>query len=161
MIIPPTHAVSWFYQDKNWLNNLILYFKQNFNEDFLKRINIRKKPKEPVVDKYGNLLGLRNIDIKNQNSIEDDLENAEVVIAFNSHVSIEATLKGIPVIVDKNNPCWNISYKLSDINEGLNNYKFDQEPDRLKLFKWLCYCQYNINEVKNGLAWELIEKFQK
>ncbi len=161
LIIPPTHAVSWFYQDKNWLNNLILYFKQNFNEDFLKRINIRKKPKEPVVDKYGNLLGLRNIDIKNQNSIEDDLENAAVVIAFNSHVSIEATLKGIPVIVDKNNPCWNISYKLSDINEGLNNYKFDQEPDRLKLFKWLCYCQYNINEVKNGLAWELIEKFKK
>ena len=126
---------------------------------------IRRTPFTSSVEKYGvtgfSVVNHTLLPKSFQNSIEDDLENAAVVIAFNSHVSIEATLKGIPVIVDKNNPCWNISYKLSDINEGLNNYKFDQEPDRLKLFKWLCYCQYNINEVKNGLAWELIEKFQK
>ena len=160
LIIPPTHAVSWFYGTEDWLKNLVLFFKNNFNEEFIKRINIRKKPQEPVVDQYGNLLGLRNANVENQNSLEDDLDNASIVIAYNSHVSIEATLKGIPVIVDKNNPCWKISYKLSDINENLNNSKFDVEPDRLSLFKWLSYCQYNLNEIKNGLAWKIIEELQ-
>ena len=124
-------------------------------------ILILKKPKEPVVDQYGNLLGLRNVEIENQNTLDEDLNNAYLVIAYNSHVSIEATLRGIPVIVDKNNPCYEISFKLSDISENFINKKFDSEPDRISLFKWLSYCQYNLNEVKNGRAWGTHRKFSR
>jgi len=160
LIIPPTHAIQWFFNDKEWYKNLILFLSQKFDDKFLKKIKVRKKPNEPVVDNYGNLLGFRKTKIDYQPSLEEDLNNASIVIAYNSQVALEATIKGIPVIVNENNSCKEISFKLSDLNSNLNNPIFEKEPNRMKLFKWLSCCQFKMSELENGSAWKFIEKFQ-
>ena len=67
---------------------------------------------------------------------------------------------GIPVIVDNHNCCWPISYSLNDITNDLFNHKFEIEPDRLSLVKWLSCCQFNYTEMKNGSAWRTINQLQ-
>ena len=160
LIIPPTHAIQWFFNDKEWYKNVILYLSKQFDDKFMNRVKVRKKPNDPVVDNYGNLLGFKKIKTENQSSLEEDLNDASIVIAYNSQVALEATIRGIPVIVNKNNSCNEISFKMSDLNYNLNNPVFEEEPNRVKLFKWLSCCQYKMSELGNGSAWNFIEKFQ-
>jgi hypothetical protein len=160
LIIPPTNAICWYFDEHKWEENILNYLKKTVNRENYKNIKIRYKPNEPIVDKNGHYLGLRqNSKIENV-PLEDDLKNSSLVIAYNSQVALDATLKGIPVIVDKHNSCFEISFKLSDIEKGLNNPVFDIEPDRLGLCKWLSYCQYNLEEIKSGFAWKTIHNFQ-
>ena len=108
----------------------------------------------------GNFLGIKQHDEVQNISLEEDLKNASIIIAYNSQVALDASLKGIPVIVDKNNCCFELSFKLSDLNKGLNNPDFEIEPNRLGLFKWLSYCQFKLDEIKSGFAWKTINNFQ-
>ena len=160
LIIPPTSAISWYFNEYEWENKILSFIKDNFSKEIFKKVKIRNKPIEPIVDKNGKYLGLKeNSKIKNI-PLEEDLNSAAIVIAFNSQVALDATLKGIPVIVNQHNCCYPLSFKLSDLQEGLESSIFDIEPDRLKLCKWLAYCQFNLNEIKSGLAWKTINNFQ-
>ena len=75
-------------------------------------------------------------------------------------MALDALLKGIPVIVDKHNCCYSLSFKLLDLKYGLNNPIFENEPKREELCKWLSYCQFKLEEIKSGLAWKTINNFQ-
>ena len=160
LVIPPTNAICWYFNEYNWEKNILAKLKKHLSEEIFKNVRVRNKPNEPVVDRYGNYLGLqKNTKIKNI-PLEEDLNNASIVIAYNSQVALDATLKGIPVIVDQHNSCFGLSFKITDLNKGLNNPDFDIEPNRLHLFKWLSYCQFNLNEIKSGFAWKTINNFQ-
>ena len=160
LIIPPTNAICWYFNVFDWEKNIIDFLNKTLtNEDF-KKVKVRTKPNEPVVDKNGNYLGLKQNEKVENTSLEEDLINSSIVIAYNSQVALEATLRGIPVIVDKHNSCFGLSFKLSDLSKGLNNQDFEIEPDRIKLFHWLSYCQFKFSEIKNGFAWKTINNFQ-
>jgi len=160
LIIPPTNAICWYFNEYDWEKNILNYLKKILNIETFKNIKIRYKPNEPFVDENGHFLGLRqNSKIENI-PLEEDLKKSSLVIAYNSQVALDATLKGIPVIVNKHNSCFGLSFKLSDLEQGLDNPVFDLEPNRLRLFKWLSYCQYNLNEIKTGFAWKTINNFQ-
>ena len=156
LVIPPTSAIQWFYDVKDWYKKLIIFLAQNFDDDLVKRIKVRYKPNEPIVDDLGNLLGIKETKKEFDIPLQEDLENSCLVIAFNSNVALEATRKGIPVIVDHTNACSPLSYFITDITKNLDNPKFDIEPDRIGLLKWLSYCQFNIEEVENGSAWNMV-----
>ena len=160
LIIPPTNAICWYFNEYDWEKNILTELKKIINEECFKKVKVRTKPNEPIVDKSGNYLGLKQNQYTEKISLEEDLNNASIVIAYNSQVALEATLKGIPVIVDKHNSCFGLSFKLTDLEKGLNNPDFDIEPNRLHLFKWLSYCQFNLSEIKNGFAWKTINNFQ-
>jgi hypothetical protein len=64
------------------------------------------------------------------------------------------------VIVNQHNCCFGLSFKLSDLKQGISNPIFDKEPDRLNLCKWLSYCQFKLEEIKSGFAWKTINNFQ-
>ena len=108
----------------------------------------------------GKYLGLKQNSTEKQVPIEEDLENASIIIAYNSQVALQATLMGMPVIVNQHNSCFGISFKLSDLLKGLDNPIFEIEPERIKLVKWLSYCQFKLSEIKNGFAWKTINNFQ-
>ncbi len=160
LIIPPTKAICWYFDQHDWLNNLIKFFEKKFDKPFLNKIKIREKPNEPIVDKDGNFIGLDIKKVADQSPLKEDLKEANIVIAYNSQVALEATIQGIPVIVDNHNCCWPISYSLNDITNDLFNHKFEIEPDRLSLVKWLSCCQFNYTEMKNGSAWRTINQLQ-
>ena len=160
LIIPPTSAISWYFDAHKWQDDILNYLKNNLSKESFSKVKIRGKPKEPIVDKNGRYLGLKvNEDVQNI-SIEDDLNNSSIVIAYNSQVALDATLKGLPVIVNQHNSCNALSFKLSDLKGGIHNPIFDKEPDRKKLFKWLAYCQFKFSEIKTGFAWKTINNFQ-
>ena len=160
LIIPPTNAICWYFNEYEWEKNTLNFLSKNLTPQDFKNVKIRKKPNEPIVDRNGNFLGIKQHDEVRNTSLEEDLQNASIIIAYNSQVALDATLKGIPVIVDKHNSCFELSFKLSDLNKGLNNPDFEIEPNRLDLFKWLSYCQFKLDEIKSGFAWKTINNFQ-
>ena len=160
LIIPPTNAISWYFNEQNWENKILTDLRNYLPKETYKLIKIRVKPNEPIVDDKGNYLGIRQNKTINDVSLEEELNNASLVIAYNSQVALEATLRGIPVIVNQHNCCYSISFKLSDLEKGVNNPIFDKEPDRINLFRWLSYCQFKFEEIKNGFAWKTINNFQ-
>ena len=160
LIIPPTNAICWYFNEYEWEKNILNYLKKILNNETFKNIKIRYKPNEPFVDEHGNYLGIKQNSELDSVPLEEDLNNSCLVIAYNSQVALDATLRGIPVIVNKHNSCFGISFKFSDLEKGLENPVFDVEPDRLSLCKWLSYCQFSLKEVKNGFAWKTINNFQ-
>ena len=160
LIIPPTNAVCWYFNEYEWEKNILDFLNKTLTDEIFNKIKIRTKPNEPIVDRNGNFIGLKSNGKVQDISLEEDLENASIVIAYNSKVALDATLKGIPVIVDKHNSCFDVSFKLSDLTIGLNNPDFEIEPNRLRLCKWLSYCQFKLDEIKSGFAWKTINNFQ-
>ena len=160
LIIPPTSAIAWYFNENEWEKNILSFLKENLSDDLFKKIKIRTKPNEPIVDMTGKYLGLKQNSTEKQVPIEEDLENASIIIAYNSQVALQATLMGMPVIVNQHNSCFGISFKLSDLLKGLDNPIFEIEPERIKLVKWLSYCQFKLSEIKNGFAWKTINNFQ-
>ena len=160
LLIPPTNAISWYFRESSWENKILTDLENYLPKETLKSIKVREKPNEPMVDHKGNYLGIRQNKTKDSVSLEEELSNASIVIAYNSQVALEATLRGIPVIVNKHNCCFGLSFKLSDLKQGIQNNIFDEEPDRLSLCKWLSYCQFTFEEIKNGFAWKTINNFQ-
>ena len=160
LVIPPTNAICWYFNEYNWEKNILIELKKNLNEEVFKKVRVRNKPNEPILDKHGNFMGLKKNTQTDNVSLEADLSNASIVIAFNSQVALDATLKGIPVIVNKHNSCFGLSFKLADLSQGVDNPIFDKEPDRIKLCKWLSYCQFKLEEIKSSFAWKTINNFQ-
>jgi len=154
LILPPTNAVAWYFGAHDWLETTIAQIKDVLPEQEHHLIKVRRKPNEPIVDKLGNLI--RTDKYPEEAPLQHDLDNARVVIAYNSMVTIEATRQGIPVVCSKHNPCHPISFSIKQIT---NSHILDQEPNRKDLFFWLSECQYSHKERQNGNAWKhIIEK---
>lgn len=158
VICPPTNAVSWYAQlSYNWTDRVVAQLKRILPESQHNRILVRPKPNEPMVDNAGNLVGFKQNE--SNGSLNEDLNNAQCVIAFNSMVSLNATLRGIPVIGGDYSCCKPIMFQLHDISTPA---KFDIEPTpRTKLVHWLADNQWSIDEIRNGTAWKKIQENQK
>ena len=154
IVCPPTHAVQWFLDEYNWENSIVEQLKNILPEEQHDRIVVRPKPKEPIVDERGNLLELR---VNPQTgSLAEDLEQACCVIAYNSMVALEATLKGIPVITSEHSCCTHVSFQLADI---ANPQIFDTEPvNRQAVLNWLAYNQWKVASLEDGSAWSRLQE---
>lgn len=158
IICPPTHAVAWYMGiTDNWTQKTVDRLKLLLPKDQYHRIVIRAKPNEPIVDERGNLLRFQhNI---SEGSLNEDLENASCVIAYNSMVALTATLKGIPVITSDHSCCKSISYNIEDFVNQPYPSVFDTEPlQRYGLMYWLANNQWNIKEIQNGTAWRMLQE---
>jgi hypothetical protein len=161
VICPPTNAVSWF-QDINydWGETIKSKLESILPLEEHSRIVIRHKPKEPIVDNRGNLLELRTVPNLVGGSLEDDLNSACCVIAYNSMVALTATLKGIPVITGEHSCCTRISYSIDDFKRGPYPDVFELEPEcRKSLLFWLARNQWTRDEILEGHAWRQLRKF--
>lgn len=153
IVCPPTEAVNWYANlSHNWTENVVSQLKSILPEAHHRRIVVRPKPNEPMVDEVGNLTGFRkNI---SQGSLDEDLQNAQCVIAFNSMVALTATMRGIPVIGGDYNCCKPVSFKIHDIE---NPAVFNTEPvNRTSLVYWLADNQWNLKEISKGIAWQTL-----
>lgn len=160
LICPPTHAVSWYMNMKDdWTENTIHYLKRILPMKEHYRIVVRDKPNEPIVDEKGNLVDFKKNKISK--SLDEDLNNAHCVIAFNSMVSLTASLRGIPVITSEHNCCFPISYNLDVFKSNPFPQQFEIEPvNRKNLIYWLANNQWNIKEIENGTAWSMLKNYQ-
>ena len=158
IICPPTHAVAWYMRlTESWTEQTVNRLKTLLPESQHHRIVVRAKPNEPIVDEHGNLLRFQhNV---SEGSLNDDLKNATCVIAYNSMVALTATLQGIPVITSDHSCCKSISYSVEDFAQGADPSVFDVEPaTRHGLMYWLANNQWNIEEIRNGTAWRMLQE---
>lgn len=147
LVLPPTHAVSWMFDEHSWLDETIAEIRK-FSD---RPVNIRAKPNEPRVDEHGELIDMI-LNESNETTLEEDLKNAHCVVAYNSNSTILATRMGLPVIASKYNPCHSISKTFSQLE---TDSLFD-EPPREMLFHWLAYNQFHFEELQNGAAWRML-----
>ena len=156
LVLPPTNAVAWFFDEPDWAQNTVATLKNILPPEQHTRIVVRNKPKEPVVDARGFLKHLKINDMNGSTPIQQDLEDAQCVVAYNSMVALQATMMGIPVIASENSPCARISFALDDI---ANPQVFNQEPqNRHKLVYWLAYNQWKMRDIENGKAWQMLQE---
>jgi hypothetical protein len=153
IVCPPTHAVQWFLDAHDWENSIVEQLKNILPQEQHDRIVVRPKPKEPIVDERGNLLELRVN--PQQGSLAEDLEQACCVIAYNSMVALEATLKGIPVITSEHSCCTHVSFQLEDL---ATPEVFSKEPsNRQAVLNWLACNQWKMSHLEDGTAWSRLQ----
>jgi hypothetical protein len=161
LIMPPTHAISWYNEipAPGWEDEVVNKLKLMLDPDEHWRIKVRRKPDNPIVNKIGELVRLEKDPTASKTKLKDDLGQAQCVISYNSTSALQATLDGIPVITTDQNCCWPISFPLSVFeNNNIKPKEFDNEPNRAKLVHWLAYNQFTSRELQEGIAWDIMEK---
>ena len=53
LIISPTSAIGWYFNENEWEKNILSFLKENLSDGLFKKIKIRDKPNEPIVDMTG------------------------------------------------------------------------------------------------------------
>lgn len=149
LVLPPTDAVSWFFDARDWEKRTVDKILQVMPDA---EIVVRHKPNEPMVDEQGFLLQLETREqAKNHPPLEEQLNDCFCVVAYNSMVALQATLMGIPVIVSENSCCTHISFELDDL---ATPNVFDRAPiKREKLVLWLGHNQWKRRSIEDGSAW--------
>ena len=158
VICPPTHAVSWFMGlEQDWGEMIADKLRSYLPENEHSRIVVRRKPKEPIVDGKGNLIELR--EYSQDGTLDQALADAHCVIAYNSMVALEATLKGIPVITSEHSCCAKVSFRLEDFKDDPMPEVFNTEPlNRQALLNWLAFNQWKMSEIECGKSWRMLQE---
>jgi hypothetical protein len=83
----------------------------------------------------------------------DALLGAAVVVTFNSRVGVDAALAGVPVIAcDAGSMAWPVAA------HGLDAPLV--QPDRSEWCRQLGWCQWTMEEIRSGLAWNVLRHAQ-
>ena len=135
LICPPTKAICRLYHttEEKWLNDTLKTLKKYTDRE----IRIRKKgDTTPLVEQ---------------------LKNSWAMVTMQSTAAIEAVLNGVPVFCDE----------VSQANViGENDLSKIEKPyyaDRDIIEKWidsLLSCQFTMEEIKNGVAHEVVKRLQ-
>lgn len=136
VVLPPSNTVGRVFNATNWESNIV----DNISKHTDRPIVVRKKT-GPVMDK-NMIKSVSKETVHYEESIDQVLNNAYCVVAFNSSLALEALRRGIPVICEKYCPAFPLSNSIHDI-ENL------KEKERLTLFKSLSWGQFSFNEIKN------------
>ena len=158
LVLPPSNAIQWYFNVPAWEEQVVSHLRRILPIELHKLIKVRRKPKEPIVDKLGNLLRLDTSVEDDSVTLEEDLLESNVVVAYNSMVALKATLMGIPVITNQHNCCYPISFKVKNIQPDMSNLNFDVEPNRTKLVRWLSQCQFSNDQIHSGIAWTMLQE---
>lgn len=144
LIVPPTSKVflHWNITVKEWLSNVIEVIS-NITD---RKIIVREKPKS-------------RLERRTKNKLVDQLISDDIhcVVTFSSISGLESILEGTPaVILGPSAGNYLAEKSLKNIN---NPYFADEEHIRQHVF-YLSACQFNLSEMKSGLAYQLVEELQ-
>lgn len=87
--------------------------------------------------------------------LAEALARARLVVVFNSNVAVEALVEGVRAVADEGIVrAWN----------GLTPETADADPeanDREELFRYAAWCQFTLEEIRSGAAWEACVRVQR
>lgn len=138
LVCPPSYAIARYYKFKNddvelWLNDTIKIIRQQTDKEIIIR---HKNSTTPYLK---------------------DFENAYCIVTFQSTLAIEAILQGIPSFCNENSCVAPVSNTILQ----LNKIKF---PTTIEIENWIISLlanQFTMEELKNGVAFEAINRLQK
>lgn len=91
---------------------------------------------------------------KKDGKLGDYLKHAWCLVSHSSVAGVEAALSGVSVFGPATSPAYPVS------NPNLADLENPLCPDREPWLRSLTYAQFHLEEVKNGLAWEIINEHQ-
>lgn len=111
-----------------------------------------------LVKDYCNQLKMRGIEPRvrwhpvhqqPERTLDEDFENAEFSVTFNSNSAVDSVLAGVPCVThDEGAMSWNVTSH--SLDESL------VRPNRERWLAWLAWTQWQIAEMKSGAAWDVV-----
>ncbi len=142
LVLPPSQATQYIFpKSKLWLDHTVRLIKKYTD----KNIIIREKPTQQIIGTNNQII--KPLKFEHTNTIEEELENAFALVTYNSGVTVQATLEGIPVICDQNNAASPITNRIEEINSPLF------QPREPWLYQ-LVHHQYRTREMIDGKVWQ-------
>lgn len=88
---------------------------------------------------------------KSRGSLEESLRKAKAVWTFNSNSAVDALINGVPAVTaDPGSMVY--SQTATSIDEALIY------PDRTRLLNQLAWCQWTLEELRDGTAWDHVKQ---
>ena len=144
LVLPPSLATQFIFPNsKSWLDQSLKSIQQYSD----KPIVVREKPTQHILGTNNQII--RPLRFDHEKTIEEELEDAYAVVTYNSGVTVEATIMGVPVICDQNNAAAPISNRL----EHLANLSLNDSLTESWLYQ-LVHHQYSTKEILNGTVWQ-------
>ncbi len=138
LICPPSYALARYYKFKNddvelWLNDTIRAIREQTDREII----IRHKD--------------------STTSFMKDFENAYCIVTYQSTIAIDAILSGIPSFCNE----VSCAAPVSTTTLHLNKIKYPTKLEIENLVTSLLANQFTMHELKNGVAFEAINRLQK
>ena len=141
LIVTPSEKPCKFYgiQKDEWVNTTLQTLKQYTDRSIIIRNKISRQER-----------------IKN--TIYHQIQNDDIfaVVTYNSIAAIEAIGYGIPAFTTT--PTAADEFCLKDFTR-IENPLYEDEEKIEKWQHWLAYCQYTVDEMRNGTVFKLIEEY--
>jgi len=118
-----------------------------------RKIIVRGHPKDPTNLALTIKKQFPTIEISQNISIFDDLDQSYCMITYNSTSSIESVLYGIPTItLDSSAVARDVTY------HSIEQIECQNFLDREEWFKKIAFMQWSTEEIKNGYLWEILKE---
>ena len=144
LLLPPSSATKYLFPDsENWTEQMTRLIKRNSNKEII----IREKPLQPQINNLNQLIGLEKF--IHEKTIEQELDDASLVVTYNSAVAVQATILGIPSISHPTGVGHKMSVKWDEIDNP-------PEPPRQYWLNQLVYHQYRTQEMIDGTIWKML-----
>ena len=146
LVLPPTNAISNFFGVENWLDQTLKILKNNTD----RIIDVREKPYNPTIttDHVGATVKVDK-PTKQQGNI--NWQDYFACVTYNSNTTMASLHNGVPVFCDSANCA---AAPISETN--LANIETPKYEDRMTLFSSLAYNNFNLTEMQDGTAWEIL-----
>ena len=146
LVLPPTNAISNFFNVTDWLDNTLEILRKNTD----RQIVIREKPYNPTitVDHVGATV---KVDRPTQHRGKIDWSDYFATVTYNSNTMVASLFNGVPVFCDPNNS------GAAPISEyDFSKIETPKYGDRVALFSSLAYNNWTMEEMLNGTAWRML-----
>jgi hypothetical protein len=142
LVLPPSQATQFIFpKSKLWLNHITRIIEKYTD----KKIIIREKPTQQIIGVNNQII--KPLKYDHAKTMEEELADAYAIVTYNSGVTVQATIEGIPVICDQNNAAAPITNRIEEIASPLF------QPREQWLYQ-LVHHQYRTREMIDGTVWE-------
>jgi len=142
LVLPPSQATQYIFpKSKLWLDHNLRLI-QKYTD---KPIVVREKPTQQIIGTNNQII--KPLKFDHAKTIEQELEDAYAVVTYNSGVTVQAAIDGIPIICDQNNAAAPITSKIEEINSPMFG-------EREQWLYQLVHHQYRTKEMMDGSVWQ-------
>jgi hypothetical protein len=145
--VPRDAALSDCNDYPKFLTNRILELQKKFGKVAFRPHPLASKTPmmNPAYKPITEIPGVMIMD-HTKTSLTDDMQNARLVVAWNSNSLVEAMYMGVP-------------FESHSAGSMVHKYQTGfEEPDRDDWGRKIAYCQWNLEELKDGTAWRHIKQ---
>ena len=148
LVLPPTNAISNFFNVENWLDNTLSELRKHTDRD----IEVREKPYNPTI-KIDHVGATVKVDKPTKQYSKINWKEYHAMVTYNSNTMVASLANGVPVFCDAVNSA---AAPISETN--FSRIETPKYGDRIALFSSLAYNNWSLAEMADGTAWRMLNE---